>query len=61
MPAAVPAAPPQAATVADTSGEPGRDGGSDPLSRLRPGLRRERPPSPAAKHFRRDDAEERGR
>ena len=60
-PAAVPASPPRAAAVATGGDEPGRDGGSDALARLRPGLRRERPASPPAKHFRRDDAEERGR
>jgi hypothetical protein len=37
------------------------DADADPLGRPRATVRRDRPPSPPAKHFRRDDAEERRR
>jgi MinD-like ATPase involved in chromosome partitioning or flagellar assembly len=62
-PPVVPGPPPAAPVGAPSAGPAGdqRDDVADPLGRLRANVRRERPPSPPAKHFRRDDAEERRR
>jgi hypothetical protein len=62
-PPVVPGPPPPAAVGAPSAGPSGgqHDGVADPPGRLRANVRRERPPSPPAKHFRRDDAEERRR
>jgi hypothetical protein len=60
-PPVLPGPPPPAAVGAPSAGPPGgQDAGvDDPPGRLRANVRRERPPSPPAKHFRRDEAEER--
>jgi MinD-like ATPase involved in chromosome partitioning or flagellar assembly len=62
-PPVVPGPPPAAPVGAPSAGPAGdqRDAVADPPGRLRANVRRERPPSPPAKHFRRDDAEERRR
>jgi hypothetical protein len=62
-PPVVPGPPPPAAVGAPSAVPSGgqHDGIADPPGRLRANVRRERPPSPPAKHFRRDDAEERRR
>jgi hypothetical protein len=62
-PPVVPGPPPPAAVGAPSAGPPGgqHDGDADPPGRLRANVRRERPPTPPAKHFRRDDVEERRR
>lgn len=53
---APPVGPPPPAGVA-----PGDERGPDGFGRIRTNMRRDRPPAPPAKHFRRDDAEERRR
>ena len=57
------AAPPGAAPVAAPPAGvgPGDERGPDGFGRIRTNMRRDRPPAPPAKHFRRDDAEERRR
>jgi len=52
--------PPAAVAAGSAEGELPRDG-ADPLGRVPSNGRRERPASPPAKHFRRDDVEERRR
>jgi hypothetical protein len=59
---AVPAPPPPAAVgVPAVDPASDRDGAAQQAGRPRGNGRRDRPPSPPAKHFRRDDAEERRR
>jgi hypothetical protein len=54
-PGPAPVGPPPAGVA------PGDDRGPDGFGRIRTNTRRDRPPAPPAKHFRRDDAEERRR